>query len=68
MEYKENRKKLKQGERRAKRGHEKSLASRIEENPKAFYTYIKRQGVGWPTQGQGRESMCGARGNGRGIK
>ena len=39
--YKESRKKLKHGVRRAKRGHEKALASRIKENPKAFYSYIK---------------------------
>ena len=45
VEYKESRKKLKQGVRRAKRGLEISLASRIKENPKAFYTYIKSKRV-----------------------
>jgi len=45
VDYKESRKKLKQGVRRAKRGHEMSLASRIEENPKGFYTYIKSKRV-----------------------
>ena len=40
VEYKESRKKLKQEIRRAKRGHEKSLASRIKENPKALFIHI----------------------------
>ena len=34
--YKLARKELKKGLRRARRGHEKSLAGRIKENPKAF--------------------------------
>jgi len=45
VEYKESRKKGKQGVSRAKRGHENSLASRIKENPKALYTYIKSKRV-----------------------
>ena len=45
MEYKESRNKLKQGVRRAKRGNEKALASRIKENPKAFYTNIKSKRI-----------------------
>ena len=71
VEYKESRNKLKQGIRRAKRGHEKVLASRIKENLKAFYVYIEQegsQGEGWSTQGQAKKSMRGARGNGQGIK
>ena len=43
-EYKDSREELKQGLRRAKRGHEMSLAGRIKENPKAFYAYIRRRG------------------------
>ena len=43
VEYKESRKKLKQGVRRAKRGHEKALSSRIKENHTAFYTYIYKE-------------------------
>ena len=44
-EYKENRKELKQGLRRAKRGHEMSLAGWIKEIPKAFYAYIRGKRV-----------------------
>jgi len=36
VEYKESRKKLKQGVRSAKRGHEKPLVSRKKEHPKDF--------------------------------
>eukprot|EP00061_Rhincodon_typus_P009663 g33323.t1 len=43
--YKESRKELKQGIRRAKRSHEKLLADRIKENPKAFCTYIKSKRI-----------------------
>jgi len=39
--YKAARKELKNGLRRARRGHEKALADRIKENPKAFYSYIR---------------------------
>ncbi|XP_072335049.1 multiple inositol polyphosphate phosphatase 1b isoform X1 [Scyliorhinus torazame] len=39
--YKIARRELKKGIRRAKRGHEQSLAGRIKENPKAFYTYVR---------------------------
>ena len=53
VEYKESEKKLKQGLRRAKRGHGKALASRIKENPEAFlYIYKEQEGSqeeGWPT-------------------
>ena len=34
---------LKKGLRRARRGHEKSLAGRIKENPKAFYSYVRNK-------------------------
>ncbi|XP_051897465.1 40S ribosomal protein S24 isoform X1 [Pristis pectinata] len=40
-EYRVARKELKKGLRRARRGHEKALASRVKENPKAFFTYVK---------------------------
>ncbi|XP_059504833.1 chitin synthase chs-1-like [Stegostoma tigrinum] len=43
MPLKHIRKELKQGIRRAKRGLEKSVANTIKENPKAFYTYMKRK-------------------------
>ena len=45
VEYKKSRKKLKQGLRRAESGHEKSLASRIKENPQDFYPDIKSKRV-----------------------
>jgi len=41
--YKLARKELKEGIRRAKRGHEKSLAGRINENSKAFYAYVRNK-------------------------
>eukprot|EP00061_Rhincodon_typus_P003639 g20576.t1 len=41
VEYKES----KRGIRRAKRGHEKQLSNRINENSKAFYTFIKSKRV-----------------------
>ncbi|XP_067904856.1 uncharacterized protein [Heterodontus francisci] len=41
--YKVARKELKNGLRRARRGHEKVLAGRIKENPKAFYTYVRNK-------------------------
>ena len=66
VEHKESRKKLKQGVRRAKRGHKKSLGSRIKVNPKAFYTYIKNKRVG-PLEDRGG-NLHGAGGNGRHIK
>ena len=37
------RRELKRELRRAKRGHEKTLADRIKENPKAFYRYVKNR-------------------------
>ena len=43
--YRESRKELKQGVRRARRSHKMSLADRIKENPKAFYTYIRNKRV-----------------------
>ena len=43
--YKESRKELKQGIRRAKRSHEMTLADRIKENPKAFYSYVRNKRV-----------------------
>eukprot|EP00061_Rhincodon_typus_P015388 g43029.t1 len=49
--YKESGKELKQRIRRAKRGHEKSLANWIKENPKAFYTYAKSKRVTWERVG-----------------
>ena len=36
---------LKQGIRRAKRSHKMTLADRIKENPKAFYSYIRNKRV-----------------------
>ena len=36
---------LKRGVRRAKRGHEMLLAGRIKENPKAFYSYVRKKRV-----------------------
>ena len=50
-EYTASRKELKKEIRRARRGHEKALAGRIKENPKAFYKYVKskrirREGIG----------------------
>ena len=44
-EYAESRKELKQGVRRAKRGHAMSLADRIKENLKAFYIYVRNKRV-----------------------
>ena len=41
--YKLARKELKKGLKRARRGHEKSLAGRIMGNPKAFYTYARNK-------------------------
>ena len=41
--YKLARKDLKKELRRARRGHEKSLAGRIKENPKAFYRYVRNK-------------------------
>ena len=41
--YKLARSELKKGLRRARRGHEKSLAGRIKENPKAFYSYVRNK-------------------------
>ncbi|PLS49478.1 hypothetical protein CYV29_15670, partial [Carnobacterium maltaromaticum] len=44
-EYRECRTNLKRGIKRAKRGHEISLANRVKENPKAFYSYIRSKRV-----------------------
>ena len=44
-EYKDSRKELKQVLMRAKRGHEMSLAGRIQKNPVAFYAHIRRKRV-----------------------
>eukprot|EP00061_Rhincodon_typus_P003219 g19566.t1 len=44
-EYREIRKELKCGIRKAKRGHEMSSANRVKEHPKAFYAYIRRRKV-----------------------
>ena len=41
VEYTACRKGLKKEIRSARRGHEKALAGRIKENPKAFYKYVK---------------------------
>ena len=41
--YKLVRKELKRVLRRARRGHEKTLAGRIKENPKAFYRYVRNK-------------------------
>eukprot|EP00061_Rhincodon_typus_P001763 g15715.t1 len=41
--YKIPRKELKNGLRTGRRGHEKALAGRIKENPKAFYTYVRNK-------------------------
>ena len=41
--YKVARNGLKKGLRRARRGHEKSLAGQIKENPKAFYSYVRNK-------------------------
>eukprot|EP00061_Rhincodon_typus_P002928 g18832.t1 len=43
--YKVARKELKNGLRRARSGYEKTLASRIKENPKAFYTYVRNKAM-----------------------
>ena len=42
-EYRVARKELKKGLRRARRGHEKALVSRVKENPKAFFNYVKNK-------------------------
>jgi len=44
-EYKGAGNNLKMGLRRAKMGHEMSLAGMIKENPKAVYAYIRRKRV-----------------------
>ncbi|XP_062891826.1 uncharacterized protein LOC134339340 [Mobula hypostoma] len=44
-DYKASRKELKNEIRRARRDHEKALASRIKENPKAFYKYVKSKRI-----------------------
>eukprot|EP00061_Rhincodon_typus_P015276 g42864.t1 len=41
--YKIARRKLKNGLRRTRKGHEKSLAGSIKENPKAFYAYVRNK-------------------------
>jgi len=43
VRYKLARTELKKGLRRARRAHEKSLAGRIKENPKAFYDYVRNK-------------------------
>ena len=58
-EYSESRRELKHEIRRAKRGHEMSLANRVKENPKAFYAYIRSKRKSRPAQGQWREVMRG---------
>ncbi|XP_072133759.1 polymeric immunoglobulin receptor-like [Mobula birostris] len=42
---KASKKELKNEIRRAKRSHEKALVSRIKENPKAFYKYVKNKRI-----------------------
>eukprot|EP00061_Rhincodon_typus_P012240 g37850.t1 len=41
--YNVAKKELKNGLRKTRRGHEKALAGRIKENPKAFYTYVSNK-------------------------
>ena len=60
-EYTACRKGLKKEIRRARRGHEKALAGKIKENPKAFYKYVKSkrmrcEGIG-PIKCEG-EKVC----------
>eukprot|EP00061_Rhincodon_typus_P003901 g21251.t1 len=43
--YKESRKVLQQGIRRARRDHEMTKAGRFNENPKAFYRYVKNKRI-----------------------
>ena len=60
-DYKASRKELKKEIRRARRGHEKALADRMKENPKAICKYVKSKRISYERIGRikcGSEKVC----------